>query len=303
MTQPLYLRKWKLSIETWRGDVLEVTDPLRVTFRLEKNINQIYQFGEITIYNLSPDTETDIFQNGRYVSLEAGYENGSYGVIFKGPIRQPVRGKEDAVTYFLRLVCLDGDDALNLGFVNLVISQGATAQYIAQQVARSSSVPFDIEVDELSPQKTKRGRVLFGQPTDILRGIAQNNNAKFYFDDGVAKIKDLSKAPPATVPEMNYRSGMIGIPHQVDKGIQVRCLINPSLGLDKWFKINNRDIVQAQAPLGELQTLFDRDGIYRIVELVITGDSRGNDWYYDIIAYGQNGPLAQMFNDTGQTGV
>lgn len=305
MTQPLYIRKWRLLIETWRGAVLEIGDPLRITFRIQKNINQIFQFAEIDIYNLSADTETDIFQNGKTVTLEAGYENGAYGVIFKGPIRQPVRGKEDATTYFLKLGCLDGDDALNLGFVSLSLASNVTPADIIRSVARSSTVPFDIEVNlaDKGTQRTKRGKVIFGQPGDTIRTISKNLNAEFYFDNGSAHVKGLSVAPPDVVPEINAQSGMVGIPKQLDRGISVRCLINPSLTLDNWFKINNQSIVGAIPDLGQIQSLLDRDGVYRIVEMVVAGDSRGNEWYQDIVAYSQSGSLPPLLLGPNQSGT
>lgn len=306
----LYIRKWKLSIETWRGDVIEVTDPLRVTFRIEKNINQIYQFAEITLYNLSPETETDIFANGRRVTLEAGYESGPYGVIFAGPIRQPVRGKEDSVTYYLKLVCLDGDDALNLGFVSLSIGPGYRPEDIAKTVARSSSVPFDLVVNPgLSQQRTKRVKVINGKPGDTIDSIAKDNNAKYYFDNGSAYLMPINMAPPANVPEMNAGNGMIGIPHQTDRGVEFRCLINPNLTLNNWVKINNRSINQAIIPfagtgqIAQLQAPLDRDGLYRIIEMVIDGDSRGQSWYYDLTCVNQNGGLPAMLSDSNQNSV
>lgn len=309
------MRKYRLTVGTWRGDSITVADSaeehktaqhaeilqVRFTFRIEKNINSLYQFGEINIYNLSPETETDIFKNGNSVILEAGYENGAFGQIFRGAIRQAIRGKEDGVTYFLKLVCIVGDEELNVGLCNLTLSANQDARTIIQQIARSSSVPFDVNIDQaLSLQTTQRGKSVFGKPGDHLRSIALNNNAVFYFDDGVANLSPLSKAPPSVLPELNATNGMIGIPHQTDNGVEVRCLINPNIRLDSWIKLNNRDIIQAVVEIGQLQTLLDLDGVYRIVELVATGDTRGNDWYYDLLTFSQVGQLPAMLTDKNQ---
>lgn len=298
-----YIRQYKASILTWRGDTIEIVDP-HFTFRVEKNITRIYQFAELTIHNLSADTETDIFKNGKELTIEAGYEDGPYGVIFKGPIRQPIRGKEDGVTYFIRLVCLDGDDALNFGFSNFVLTNGQTAANIATQVCRNSTIPFDLATNpSLGAMATTRGKVVFGNPGDHLRSIAQDNNSMFYVDDGIAKISPLSIGPPPVVPEINATTGMIGIPYQVDQGIQVKILIDPTVRLDTWFKLNNQGVVQAQLELGQLQTLLDLDGLYRVIEIVATGDTRGQDWYFDITAISQHGPLPAMLVNPNQTGV
>ncbi len=298
-----YDRSYRLTIETWRGSQIVVSSDLRVTFRIEKNILQICQFGEIVLYNLNPDTETDILKNGKSITLEAGYKNGPSGILFKGAIRQTIRGKEDAVTYFLKLVCFDGDEVLGLGFSNLVLAAGQTAETIIKQIARSSSVPFDVQVyPGLNDQKTQRGKVVFGQTADEIRNITKNKDYTFYFDSGIGYVVPVKLSPPPIVPTLNAQTGMIGFPHQLDQGISVRSLINPALKLGSWIRLNNRDIIQAQIELGTLQTLLDVDGLYRIIELVITGDTRGNDWYFDITGYGQTGALPQMLTNPLQTG-
>ena len=299
----LFNRKWQVTITTYGGQKYTITDPLRVTFETLKKIDRTSQVGQVTLYNLSPKIETDILQNGAELALEAGYANGPYGVIFKGKIRQPLRGKEDGTTFFLTLYCLDADDALNLGFCSFVMSNGQTAQQIAAQVARSSSVPFDIQIDVKNDQKTQRGKVVFGKPKEVLRNIAKNNDCGFYFEDGTAKISIFSKPPTGDIPLINSRTGMIGTPTQTDQGIQFRTLMRPDIKIDSWVKLNNKDIQLAELEFGTMQTILDLDGLYRVIEITATGDSRGQDWYYNIGAVSQTGPLAQMLVGGADTGV
>lgn len=305
MTQ-LFQRKHRVLIETWRGDTIEIGEDIRVTFRVEQRINDYLWFSEVTIYNLNPSTESDILKNGKSVSLEAGYQDGPYGLLFKGQIRQPIRGKEDGTTYFIKLICLN--DMLNVGFCNFVLTGGQTPESIISQIARNSSIPFDVRIGPgLSQQVTSRGKVVVGNPGDELRSIAANNNAFVYIDNtGVVNISPLSSPPPsgASIPSLNAQTGLIGIPQQVDHGVEFRCLINPNIRLDSWVKLNNQDIIQAEIPLLGLPVdLLDRDGIYRVIELVATGDTRGNDWYYDITAIGQEGMLPQMLAAPSQLGI
>lgn len=300
----LYDRKYKLQIVTYRGEVIEISAELRMTFNITQKIANIYQWAEIVLYNLSRDTETDILKNGMAVTLEAGYQNEPYGLIFQGPIRQPIRGKEDGTTYFLKLICIDKDDALNIGFCDFVLANGLTAQEIAGQVARKSSVPFDIQIDPgLSNQKTSRGKVVFGLAKDHLRSLALSNNANFYFHNGVAKVSQLSKEPPPFVISLNAQTGMIGFPTQVDNGICVRCLINPNIKLDNWIHLNNSEIIAAALTFGDPQTILDLDGAYRVIEIVMSGDTRGNNWYFDIQAISQKGAVPEMLTNLHQSGT
>lgn len=298
-----YGRKYRIVVTTFRGEAIEVSN-LRCTFVVSKNIMNLYQFAEATIYNLSPFTETDIIQNGRFLTIEAGYEEGPYGQIFQGYIRQPIRGKEDGTTYFLKLLAVDGDEQLNLGFCNFVLGAGQNAQTIAKQVARSSTVPFDVRVDaDLSQAKTQRGKVFFGMARDYIRSMAINSNSTFFFNQNKAYVSGISKGPPSSVVQLNAKTGMIGIPHQTDGGVKVRSLINPALDIDSWIKLNNREIVQNQLELGQLQTLLDLDGLYRVVGLVATGDTRGQDWYFDLETVSQAGYLPAMLAGGGQTAL
>jgi hypothetical protein len=299
----VYLRKYRLVIQTFRGATITIPDELRWTFHVEKRINEYMQFAEVVIYNLNPNTETDIFKNAQYVTIEAGYEDSYYGQIFSGPVRQPIRGQEDGTTFFIKLVCVN--DIMNLGFCSLVLNQGNEAIAIMNQIARSSSIPFDIRIKGPVKQPiSERPKVVFSQPGDAIRSVALNNNGFVYVDDsGSANYSALSTGPTGNIPRLNAQTGLIGIPQQVDMGVSFRCLINPSIKLDSWVQLNNQDIVQAEVPLFGLQTLLDLDGLYRVIEIQATGDTRGNDWYFDIQAIGQQGALPQMLAGPNQNGA
>lgn len=241
-----YGRKYNLKITTFGGTDIDVSN-LRCTFHTDKKILSTFQSAEIIIYNLAPDTETDIFKNGQYVKLEAGYENGAYGVIFKGFIFQPIRGKEEPTTTFLRLCCMDGDYFLQAGLVNLTFASGVDAATIAKQICRSSTPPFDIDIEaELSKYKLQRGKTVSGNPMDYLRDLALSHNASLYVNHGKAHITSLSKSAPAIVPDLNAKTGLIGMPQQTAEGITFTCLINPTFDLDTFVHINNQEIIQNQ---------------------------------------------------------
>lgn len=303
-------RLYDLTIYTRGGNAIHFSENVHFTFTVHKVFVRVYQFAEITIYNLDAATETNILENGDSITLSAGYQNGSYGQIFSGNIRQPIRGKEDGTTYFLKLICVDGDDAMNLGICNFVLSNGQTSQQIAQQTARSSSIPFEVKVGLNGPAQpqTQRGKVVFGSPGDTLRSTALNNNAAFYFDDGVGYMTPLIKQAPSSAINLsvpvgqNTTTGLIGMPVQTDQGIRAKVLINPNMKLDTWFHLNNRDIIAASLVFGVPQTLLDLDGFYRIIGIATTGNTRGNDWYMELEAISQAGAVPAMLAQSGQSG-
>ncbi len=298
-------RKYKITVQTWTGNTIVFDADLRVTFQVEKSLLQILQYAEVTAYNLNPQTESDIYKNAKTVEIEAGYQEGQYGRVFRGNVRQCLRSKEDGVTYFVKMVCIDGDDVLNTGIASFTQTFGASYEQLVNQIARSSTVPFAVRIEgQLPQQEIQRGKPVFGKALDKLRDVAVQTNQYLYMDDGDVVLSPAITSPPASVPELNATNGMIGFPMQVDKGVNVKILINPGVKLGSWIRLNNQTILQQQIDFLNpgFYTLLDADGLYRVVELRITGDTRGNDWYYDIIAYSQSGGLPATLANQYQSG-
>lgn len=304
-------RKYRVLVSVHGDTAIDVSD-LRCTFKIEKVWGgKLTQAGEITIFNLNAKLENDIIFTAAaggnvQVMLEAGYEGGNYGVIFRGDLIQPIRYKEDAVTYALKLICSDSDNELNSSFVNFTLANGQTASQVAAQTARNSTVPFQLNQDKLSEQKSERAMAVFGMAKDVLRSIAVNNNSVFYFDDGQANISNVEKEPVVVEAiKLNAQTGMIDMPKQNNGGVDLRCLINPQIKLGNFVLLNNRDILVEQLEIGsgQYQTLLDMDGLYRVIKYTITGDTRGNDWYYDLKTITQAGKLPVMLQDPEFSGV
>ncbi len=60
--------------------------------------------------------------------MQAGYESGAYGIIFKGTIKRIKTGRESAIDSFLEIMAADADEAFNFAFVNKTLAAGATLQ-------------------------------------------------------------------------------------------------------------------------------------------------------------------------------
>ena len=300
----LFDRVYKIAVTFFNDQSVNLSDS-RCTFKFKKNISRTMQFGSVTIYNLSGTTETDLFKNAKMITVEAGYRNGAYGVVFQGFVRQPIRGKENATDSFITLGAIDGDNAMNLAFVSAYVGAGQLPNEIANQVVRASNVPFELQIrGDLGGQRTERAKVLFGQPKEILQQLSTNADAALYSTGGTTTMSTVSQEPPPIVPELNYQTGMIGMPRQQDNGIQVRSLLRPDFIVDSWVKLNNKNIILEPTEFGERlnQYVIDLDGVYRIIEIEATGDTRGNEWYYDLTLLSQNGALPAIAGLSGQFG-
>ena len=280
-----------------------IKDPIRITFDLYKSVLLEANTCIITIYNLSPDTEREIIQQGSEIILEAGYQENT-GIIFKGQLFQPIRGKENGTDYFLRLLCIDGDAYLNLTWDSETLSSNNTRRQLAEQVMRSSTNQLDsVDLSQLpnenfmdgSISMNERSKVVFGCPGKCLNNIAKMSNSTFYVDNNVGKFfNPNSTSGLQNAHLINKETGMINQPRQIDRGVEVRCLLSPEIQLGDFIKIDNKSVIVKEYEYGSIPYLLDRDGIYRIIKMHAVGDSRGQDWYWDLTTITQSGLTPEM---------
>ncbi|MGG3012303.1 hypothetical protein ABEO98_22815 [Brevibacillus parabrevis] len=285
----LYGRRYRILVSNSKGTALDVSD-LRCTFEVYKTMMQP-QFSTVTIYNLNAETENQIINEGDTVIVEAGYEGEQYGFIFQGDVVQPIRGKEDGVTYKLTLNSIDSDRKLNFGYVAFSVFKGQTARDIVGNVSSKAKIPMELGFisNGLSQAKLTRGKVIFGKSQDYLRQVAQSNAATFYMEDGKVNIIKATDYPPNEIVDLAPESGLIGTPMQTDYGVNFKCLLNPRLKLNSLVRIDNRQIQAQTFQFGSIPRALDAAGIYRIIELRHIGDTRGDNWYTECTTVSQAG--------------
>ena len=316
MSDFLYGRKCKILIANQNNDAWDVSQ-LRCIFKVEKSVFPNVNFAEVKIYNLNADTDLSIIKEGVRIVIEAGYDgfiqtdtiqNGEsikvqspkqYGKIFEGELVQYLHDREDNIDYTLTLIAYDGDTLSNRSFIDFNVNKGMNHRQIINQIATQATSSAD--VGHISPDigsKTlPRGKVFFGAPKGYLRDIARDNNANFWIDDGQIVIAKVTDIPPGQALVLSPTTGLIGVPHQTQEGIQYRCLLNPSITLRSMVKIDNSIVrlMKLQASQSALGTVFalqsplDADGQYTTAKVVHTGDTRANEWYTDVVGISHNG--------------
>jgi len=288
----LYLRRYRVIA----GGV-DVSE-LRCTFYIEKNIAETPNYSEITIYNLSPETENQIIETGERVVLEAGYQGSQYGLIFDGDIVQPLRDKEDGTTYKLTLVSQDADKFLNNGFVNQSWAAGQTPKTIAEKLCSTATNPAELAYisENLENKKLTRGKVVFGLACDYLRQISRTEQAAFFCSDGKVNIIKAPDPPTGQIVSLSPQSGLVGAAEMTDEGIKATCLLNPLLNLNSFVHIDNAHVREQKARRDSQPKQMDKDGVYRIIKLVHEGDTRGNVWYTQFTGITQSGNMPNTGN-------
>jgi len=293
----LFGRRYRIIVSRPDGIALDVSQ-LRCTFKIQKTILQPPNFSEVVLYNLAPDTENSIIQEGNRIVVEAGYEGDQYGLIFDGDVIQPIRDKEDAVTYRLTLRSLDGDRFMNQGFVGFSVLKGQTSRSLVENVVSQAKVPSQLGSisDGFSNQELSRGKVVFGLAKDYLRQLAQSQDASFYVEDGKVNIVRMTDLPEGEITELSPQSGLIGTPVQTDQGVTFKCLLNPRIKINSLVHIDNSLIRAQMFQLGQPIRNLDNDGIYRVIGVTYTGDTRGDPWECECQAVSQAGILPGMIS-------
>lgn len=292
MTQDqLFGRKWSVVVAS-AAKALDLSE-MHITFNVQQSDVETPNSCLLRIYNLKEETANDL-KKKEYdrVVVKAGYENGPYGLIFDGQIKQVRIGKENQIDNYVDILAADGDEAYNFAVVRQTLAAGATVKDQVQALAGSmdadgvklGQMP---EFANIGNPELIRGKVLFGLSKDYMRYIAQSNNARWSIQNGKLTMIDNTGYLEATPVVLTSNTGLIGLPEQTQSGILAKSLLNPKLAIGCPVRIDNKSIQRAQFDVAygalNLFPSIAADGLYRVIVSEFSGDTRGDDWYSDLI--------------------
>jgi hypothetical protein len=283
-----FLRKCNLIVAGDSGDGLDLSN-LRIQFAIKKADSQTPNKGNIRVYNLAENTSQRIQKEFTQIVLEGGYEENS-ALIFKGNVKQVSRGTERGTDTFLDIACGDGDEAYNFSVVNTTLAAGAT-QADQLQAAQSEFAKKGVtqgSIEGLKTESLPRGKVMYGMARNYMRDIAKTSKTSWSIQDGVLQVVPYRGLLPDQVVILNSKTGLIGTPEQTDEGIKAQCLLNPLIRIGGRVQIDEQNIVTQKVtdttgkePVNE-PAKITKDGIYRVLTVEHTGDTRGNEWFTNI---------------------
>ncbi|MGS1064106.1 phage protein [Burkholderia glumae] len=287
-------RKVSLVIGPDSGDALDLS-ALRIVFNVKRGDTQTPNSLRARVYNVSDDTaqsaESTEFTR---IVLQAGYE-GSYGIIFDGSIVQVRRGRENATDTYLDITAADGDMAYNFSVVSTTLAAGSTpADQV--KVCTAAMAPLGVTegyVPDLGGNPLPRGKVMFGMARDYLETVARTTQTLWSIQDGKLQMVPETSYAPGEIPVINADTGMVGMPEQTANAIKVRMLLNPSVKIGRLISLDNSSIQRYEYGLSSddaannrassLQNKINGDGFYYVMSADIWGDTRGNEWYTEVI--------------------
>lgn len=276
---------------------------LRIKFSIKQTTSMTPNTADIRVYNVSHETALlikntyaptfsagFIGKNRGRVILQAGYV-GNFGVIFQGNIKQVIIGRENATDTYIDIIAGDGDRAYNFAVVNKTLAAGSIQMnQVLAALEPMSKKGVDLGHVQLNSfSRLPRAKVMYGNATNYLRNVGQATNQDWSIQNEKVTFIPLNSYLPDQAVVLSSDTGMIGTPQQTNEGINVKCLINPLLKIGSRIKLNNDNILNLKIDLNATATsvkvpsALTQDGVYYILVIEHIGDTRGVEWYSNLV--------------------
>lgn len=284
-----YLRKTSLIIGTG-SEALDLSE-MQFVFQTQAFTISTPHNIQLRIYNLAPNTAKKITEEGADIQLSAGYE-GNFGPIFQGQIVQSRIGRENATDTYLDITGIDGDLGYNFNVISVAVSSGTDVISRIGTISKAAGIKLGTIKAPNDGAKLHRGRTYFGLARDHLNGLCGTIGADWNIHNGELEVVSQSAYKDGDIPTLTSATGMIGVPEQTNEGIAIRVLMNPNIEQNMAVRIDNASIQQFQLPLDINQSAImgmippvSNDGLYKVLYVAHNGDTRGPNWYTDIMCY------------------
>ncbi len=294
-----------------------------VNFKISQQIIGKPSTAVVIVTNLSKSTADKInveynqvqSDKGLRLVIDAGYEN-NHAIVFDGDLWFKTTGRTSETDNYIKLIAARGDRAYQYAFCNRTLAKGAGQKQIFEALAEDMK-RYGISEAEvpkyLLEGNLPRGKVLYGQTHRRMDEFCRTNNLNWGFGDNaiVTMMYQPVKYTDQEVVILNVKTGLIGRPQLTQTGVECRCLLNPRIGLNTIFQIDNASLQR-----GDLDTSYQRDfgnelilsdyatapdGLYKVFSCEIVADTRGQNWYCDLKATALNG--GQVFSTTPQNSI
>lgn len=298
-----YLRACTLIVYGTNLNGLDLSQ-LRIKFSVKHSDSQSPNTADIRVYNVSEETALSMLINlsppsgistttpGRVV-LQAGYQS-NFGVIFQGNIKQIILGRESATDTFVDIVAGDGHLAYNYAIVNTTIAAGSTPTSQINAAVTSTS-KFGVSLgyvgnqDTINNVKLPRGKVMYGNAKNYLRTVSQTIGQTWSIQNEQVTFIPKKSFKPGVAVVLTSKTGLIGTPQQTNEGVNIKCLLNPNIKIGGRVNIAEATISDFKINLAtpnspaNIPPPLTQDGIYYVLVTEQTGDTRGVDWYTNIL--------------------
>lgn len=264
---------------------------------------------------------------------EAGnYPDRNVGLIFNGDIRFTVAGKDNITDSWVLVQCIDSWQGHLYAGVRTTVAAGWKYKDLFEAGMKTYQ-PFGISagsVPDFPDTVFPRGRVLVSNTSDLMNSIAGKCDANWWFENNQVNIVPESKYIDEVVV-LNANTGLIGMPQQtMGAGVNVRCLINPKIKLGGLIRLDQASVYRTalsvdqvagkqgaggmlkesatdgnfyvDGVVGSQPAAINTDGDYTVGSIDYTGDTRGKNWYMDLLCLAKGAKELQSLSTINKVG-
>lgn len=283
-----------VEIQTPSGD--KQIKNIGMKFRVNRKMSENGSTANVSIANLAKE---DVEYLTTYVSpyvdqskrkrinIYAGYESTGVGMIFSGDIYTALPdGLPDT---WLNI------EAKTNYYNHQNITTCSFSNTSTKEIALNISNQMGLQLSwESKSQKLIDSFNHSGAKSKLINYLNRLDNFTAFIDNGLLKIIDKNSEPPEEqtknvdnnknnslsnkkqagyIKYINADSGLIGIPQPDEYGVRIKTLLDPTVNLGEWFKLESKRL-----PI--------INGLYQVYELTFDGATREPQFYLDI--YGKN---------------
>lgn len=283
----LYKRNARLTAYRVRGSSYFDTEPngteitdLRIQFTVEKRLGKAPDTCTVTISNANETTRGELQTRPLNLHLEAGHD-GELRRLFTGDLRWAASTKSNT-DWETVIQIADGARAYRHANVKRSFKEGVTVRTAVAEVARAMGLrlPRELEVSKDLDEQFGAGLALDGACRDELTRLLAPYGYEWTIQDGTLQVYRDDQVRPGEALVVSEATGLIETPqfapptHNAKKSKSVRrSTVNSP-------RLNFRTLLYPQIVPGckvFVDSLTTR-GIYKVIQVVHTGDTHGDEW-------------------------
>ena len=241
-----YNRKYTLTITPItkegkkRGKSTIIKDPLTMRFDVKRMPFMGDSCATIEVYNLQPKTRQTIFldyfdfNNIQQVTLEAGYENGKFDLIYKGRV-VTCRTRRDGTDIITRIEAQSG-----MFVLDSYISSSATSGTLTTDVVKDVlSKISGLDSATIQPEAISIPRpvALVGNEMAVLKTYTKG---KIFIDNENVVAIDNNTCIDGEIRVIDDETGLLGAPEREQVTLTVKCMFEPRIKVGQGLEIKSK---------------------------------------------------------------
>ena len=223
-----------------RGKSVVIKDPLTIRFEVKRMPMMGDSSATIDIYNLQPTTRRRLFldyfdfTNIQQVTLEAGYANGKFDLIYKGRV-VTCRTRHENTENITRIEAQSGLLVLD-SYISDSMSDGQYTDTVANEVLSKIT---DGETANFSPEAVSIPRpvALMGNKMAVLQTYTKGRT---YVDNDKVIVLDENTCIDGEIRVIDDATGLLGVPEREQVTLTVRCIFEPRIKVGQGLEISSR---------------------------------------------------------------